>query len=341
MKLARSRTPQSRSDDRRRFAIYSLFVGLMVLAGVFSANRLRWISDDAFITLRYADNFLAGRGLVFNEGEIVEGYTNFLWLAALVVVQALGFDPVNASQVLGLASYGGILLIAAAISWGLHRRSRFPFPFLLLALIIHYDLRVWATGGLETAFFALLILIAFWTYFFSKLGPVPRAALAGLFLVLGVMTRPDGLLFYLVGGLFLGIRLLRPAAARKKCLQDLLAYGAPLLFIFVPYFSWRYSYYGYPFPNTYYAKSGGGAHFGQGIYYLGLYFRVYVTSAACLLAVGVLIHELIRRRSVSARWKKPRLKAVAWKLQRGRNLILLQTMLPRKEGGKIGESKFC
>lgn len=30
---------------------------------------MRWISDDAFISLRYAKNFADGKGLVFNEGE--------------------------------------------------------------------------------------------------------------------------------------------------------------------------------------------------------------------------------------------------------------------------------
>jgi hypothetical protein len=42
--------------------------------------------DDAYISLRYVDNFLAGKGLVFNEGEYVEGYTNFLWVMLLSVV---------------------------------------------------------------------------------------------------------------------------------------------------------------------------------------------------------------------------------------------------------------
>ncbi|MBK7217390.1 MAG: hypothetical protein IPH95_10125 [Candidatus Promineofilum sp.] len=31
-----------------------------------------WMGDDAFITLRTVDNFVAGRGLVYNVGERVQ-----------------------------------------------------------------------------------------------------------------------------------------------------------------------------------------------------------------------------------------------------------------------------
>ena len=39
--------------------------------------------DDAFISFRYAENFAQGKGLVFNSGERVEGYSNFLWVILL------------------------------------------------------------------------------------------------------------------------------------------------------------------------------------------------------------------------------------------------------------------
>ena len=33
--------------------------------------------DDAFISLRYAENLATGEGLVYNPGQRVEGYSNF------------------------------------------------------------------------------------------------------------------------------------------------------------------------------------------------------------------------------------------------------------------------
>jgi hypothetical protein len=37
-----------------------------------------WGLDDAYISYRYAQNLAQGNGLVFNRGERVEGYSNFL-----------------------------------------------------------------------------------------------------------------------------------------------------------------------------------------------------------------------------------------------------------------------
>ena len=50
----------------------------------------RFLCDDAYITFRYARNVAAGNGLVFNPGEHVEGFSNFLWMLQLAVIAALG-----------------------------------------------------------------------------------------------------------------------------------------------------------------------------------------------------------------------------------------------------------
>ncbi|MBU6216640.1 MAG: hypothetical protein KGR17_08545, partial [Acidobacteria bacterium] len=50
---------------------------LVVLSAV-AAWVIRFAQDDAFITYRYSRNLARGEGLVFNTGERVEGYTNFL-----------------------------------------------------------------------------------------------------------------------------------------------------------------------------------------------------------------------------------------------------------------------
>lgn len=39
--------------------------------------------DDAYISFQYARQFFSGNGLVFNVGERVEGYTNFLWIVLI------------------------------------------------------------------------------------------------------------------------------------------------------------------------------------------------------------------------------------------------------------------
>ncbi len=42
-----------------------------------------FLTDDAFISFRYARNLLEGQGLVFNLCEYVAGYSNLLWVLEL------------------------------------------------------------------------------------------------------------------------------------------------------------------------------------------------------------------------------------------------------------------
>lgn len=74
-------------DRRGARALLSL---LIVAGAVAWAWSLLWASDDAFITFRYAEHFARGDGLVFNVGERVEGYTDFLWALIIAAAIALG-----------------------------------------------------------------------------------------------------------------------------------------------------------------------------------------------------------------------------------------------------------
>ncbi|MCP4593055.1 MAG: hypothetical protein GY842_20160, partial [bacterium] len=70
----------------------------------------RFVAEDAYISFRYARNLVEGAGLVYNLGERVEGYTNFLWVLMIAGGMRLGADPVGLSQALGLACFGGSLV---------------------------------------------------------------------------------------------------------------------------------------------------------------------------------------------------------------------------------------
>lgn len=60
-------------------------------------------SDDAYITYRYARNLADGIGPVWNRGEHVEGYSNFLWMVLLAALRKLSVDTVFAGRSLGFA----------------------------------------------------------------------------------------------------------------------------------------------------------------------------------------------------------------------------------------------
>jgi hypothetical protein len=67
----------------------SAVVGAFLFAAV--VGRFRAV-DDAGIVFRYATNLAAGRGLVFNPGEHVEGATSLLWSLYLAMWARLGAD---------------------------------------------------------------------------------------------------------------------------------------------------------------------------------------------------------------------------------------------------------
>ena len=69
--------------NSNRHAAWLSIALLLVLYGLVIVQRA-WMGDDAFITLRTVDNFIAGRGLGYNVGERVQSHTHPLWLLVSV-----------------------------------------------------------------------------------------------------------------------------------------------------------------------------------------------------------------------------------------------------------------
>ena len=67
----------------------------------------------ALISLRYSQRLCQGAGLTWTDGERVEGYTDLLWVLLNAPATCLGFDPIAAARLLGLA---GTLLALWAVS---------------------------------------------------------------------------------------------------------------------------------------------------------------------------------------------------------------------------------
>ncbi|MGB5138377.1 MAG: hypothetical protein WBP29_07570, partial [Candidatus Zixiibacteriota bacterium] len=79
---------------------------------VFTCFHFELTQDDAYISFRYAENLINGDGLVFNIGERVEGYTNFLWVILLALAKGLlGVDYLATSRVLGVAAGASLFVL--------------------------------------------------------------------------------------------------------------------------------------------------------------------------------------------------------------------------------------
>ena len=84
----------------------------LVLVALAVANGLDFgacTQDDAFISLRYAQNLLDGHGLVYNPGERVEGISNLSWTLLLAGALALGLDISTRATGYCVLDAGGML----------------------------------------------------------------------------------------------------------------------------------------------------------------------------------------------------------------------------------------
>ena len=276
---------------------FAILTGGAVLWGVAAAWRRAWLSDDAYISFRYAENLVNGLGLVFNRGERVEGYSNFLWTIWTAAGMKLGAGPEGWSLIWGLACYAASILILALIArrlaGGTAGAAVIPVGALLAAL--HPAWSYVATSGLETSLFTFLALLGFFVV--TSKGARP-AAIAGAVFALLAMTRPDGPILALPAGLYV---LLAQRGTHRRWVRARAAlfFGAAFAVLWVPYTLWRVSYYGSFFPNTYYAKSADLAWWSQGARYLGLYaFKYWPLLLGIPLGVVAL---LARGRSAAPR----------------------------------------
>lgn len=255
---------------------------LVLLLGGISAWRWRWTSDDAFISFRYARNLIEGHGLVFNVGERVEGYSNFLWTLWCALGLQLGVSAENWANLGSIACYLLTLTLLLARFRLLRRHAPgWWLPPAALGAALHRDWAIYATGGLETALFVLL-LVAAALVVASTPAASGRYALAGLLAGLAALTRPDGMLPAAILGLY--VLAFAPSRVRAS-----LVYVSVVATLVLPFLGWRYLYYGDWVPNTYYAKSAGESWFEQGWHYAALYARKY-----WILVLGPVLFVAVR-----------------------------------------------
>ena len=231
---------------------------VLPLAAVLLFVALAWslgvcTQDDAFISFRYARQLADGNGLVYNPGERVEGYTNFLWTVLFAAVIRLGGDPVPVSRALGIALGGALVLVTWVAARSLRERPllRFAAP-----LLVALTPPLWAESamGLETVPFALLVLLGCHRLR-VELERYARVPTFALLFAAAAMTRPEGTLtFALACGCCVLARFREPRPLMRFLVRGTLLFALPV----GAHVAWRLSYYGYPFPNTYYAKTGGG-----------------------------------------------------------------------------------
>lgn len=251
-------------------------------------TRFFWLSDDGIIVFRVVRNFLEGNGIVYNVGERCQAYTSPLWMFYLTPFFAV--FPTAGSA----AFFAHLLLLCLFLRsffGNLPEPKSILFGGISLALSTAY--LEYTSSGLENVLVYYLIIL---TITMSLREDFSRR----FFLVVGLLflARMDAVLFTIYP-VFLALRKLGVAQfLRRFSLTVFLASGWLIFATF---------YYGFPLPNTYYAKLHTGIssseYFQQGLVYLIDFFifdptgAFLVLFAICFLlysrswyVVGLLLH---------------------------------------------------
>lgn len=280
--------------------------------------------DDANIFFVYAKHLIEGHGFVYNiGGERVEGFTSLLWVLIAAMAFSITDDPefflllINI-VLLSVTMTSVTLFIDHLFEWK-NDNNRLnllsPYSILYLALLFSSpDYITWMTVTLmDTGIWgALLISTALVVLKIQPDRPVkPLIYLLSALIMLSLLTRPESILWSLV---FIGLVWLRfyLGSGRKKANHTvwlpLTVYGVTLLLLTI----FRWAYFGYPLPNTYYAKISPSwiYNLSQGVLYFRKYFESAFIVQLSILCFLVLMYFSCVTIVQALLKKKPRVKGV-------------------------------
>jgi len=272
-----SRTPTGRRRWSQRLPI--ALIALLAVAFALVAWSMRFLVDDSLINFRFSANLAAGYGPVFNAGERVEGYTTPLWILVIGLFARLGASLPDSAHAIGVACGVASTVVAARF---VARRSGWWYGGLAALLVAACPgMLFWAASGMETAPFALTVLLAFVA---TAEASAPRTC--GLLAGVMALTRPEGMLLAALLDLATFFEYGAGAAVR---------FGVGFLILFLPAEMFRLAYFGYPLPNTYYLKAD--VHGVHGLWYL----RQFLADGGWVYALGV-VALAGRERRTAAVW---------------------------------------
>lgn len=268
--------------------IDSIYWVLLVCLFVFIIRRA-WLGDDAFITLRSIDNWVNGYGPNFNVSERVQAFTHPLWMLILAAAYFFTREPYFTTLAVSLIC----VLIAMLVFFRYIPRSVWGGVFAGLILISSNAFVDWSTSGLENPL-SFLLLVLFCVRYFAA-GSSPEAKdLFQLSLIssLAMLNRLDTGVIYLPMLVFIWF------VSERRMMNFL-----QILLGQIPLIAWEMFalfYYGFPFPNTYYAKLHTGLSssevYAQGLVYFIDSFRFdAITLTIIFVTIGASFFSRHRR----------------------------------------------
>ena len=212
-------------------------IGLIFVAVLI---RTAWISDDALITLRTVLNVTHGYGLTYNIAERVQTFTHPLWMALLTTAYSAIGNVYYATFVLSVA-------MSFAAFWIAVRRAASASQAALVAVVLLFSRAFvdFSTSGLENPL-SHVLLAAFVIRAISYRDSGDGLRALWMLTSLLYLTRPDDVLV-VAPALIVATWQAPSWSARTRAAVIGLAPA-------VVWTLFALAYFGFPFPNTAYAK---------------------------------------------------------------------------------------
>lgn len=232
------------------FIIYSslfIFNSSIIIEG----ERYFVLFDDAMVSMKYAENFAQGNGLIWNKNcNKVEGITNLLWTLLMAGFHLL---PIAKSKISLLVQIFGALFLLfnlfyiRKIAKLISDNSVIVYLSSVFLTAFYFPLNHWGLMGMEVSLLALLINIAVYK---SLICFKEKTFSISFFIILGICT----LIRLDMTALYLGILIFHTAADNNHRTSKIIS-GCVILFFFITIQSvFRLYYYHDILPNTYYLK---------------------------------------------------------------------------------------
>jgi arabinofuranosyltransferase len=255
-----------------------LQLAVILLIGISAVFYFNFTAEDAYITYRYAENWVNTGSLVYNAGEPINALTSPLHAILSAALFFVTGNTVLSNKLLSFV----FLLLSALLVWYRYR-EHLHLRLLALLLLVPPCVLLWTFGGLETP---ILLFLASITVILA-LRP-PPFGLNLLFVIffsagLAFLTRFDSLLFFLPITLYVALK-----SQSIKHVAIALAGSAilPLAWLVISFY-----YYGDLLPTSFYVKTPTGKFWD--LFLNGKYIASYLLYIGIIPVVALVFVLLV------------------------------------------------
>ena len=226
-------------DFIKKLNFIKVLFGLGILVYLMLLVKTAWLCDDSYITFRTVDNFINGYGLRWNVAERVQTYTHPLWMFLISAIYFFTREVFFTSLILSIL----ISLVTVYLMVFYFPKNIINMVLIFIPILTSKVFLDFSTSGLENSLSHLLIATLGIIYI-KKENNNKIKLIIGFLTALIMLNRMDLIL------MIIPLIVVKLYNSNKKGIIFFMIGFSP--FVLWELFSlW---YYGFPFPNTAYAK---------------------------------------------------------------------------------------